>query len=134
VFCIVSRDKTLQQRSVGGSLQTLQSRTPRALSYSLTHLLLSAGLVALLLLLGVADDREGRRDLAGLDGGEGVAEVLGELLDERRVKGVGLVLGNDSSDDVGRELVEALLVGGLGGEDGLEGVGCWVSDADRTRS
>lgn len=95
-----------------------------------THLLLSAGLVALLLLLGVAKDGEGARDLAGLDGGEVLAEVLGKLLDERGVEAARLVAGGDGDDDVARELVKVGLGGGLGGEDVLERVG-WVSVRSR---
>lgn len=87
-----------------------------------THLLLTARLVPLLLLLGVAEHGKRRRHLAGLDSGQGLAEVLCDLLDERGEKGVGLVLLDEGSHNVGREGGEVGLGLGVRGDGSLERV------------
>lgn len=82
--------------------------------------LLSASLLALLLLLRVSENAKRARDLAGLDGGEALAEVLGELLDKGRVKARGLVTARDSDDDVAAELGKVVLRLRVRRDDGLE--------------
>lgn len=88
-----------------------------------THLLLAAGLVPLLLLLRVAKDAERARHLARLHGGQALAQVLAELLDEGGEEGVALVLLDKGGNDVARELVEVGLGLGRGRDGGLERIG-----------